>query len=120
MDQKRNELKENLRRARYAYQINHSDQPDAEFRVPLKMREVNDLIQLFDDNDYILKACQSFGQQIEALYPELDKISQFAESIYKNGETFGTVADGKAILDAVQAIEEIIGKIGNDSEPVTD
>lgn len=121
MKQQMSEIKESLRKSRFDYVRKHPEQQDAIFRVPLKLGQVDDVILFFDDYDYLFRALESISKQIELIYPELDTLTQHGERLYKQGETFGAVADGKSILAAVERIEEIIGKKTDiDTEDTTD
>lgn len=108
--QKLSEIKNSLRNSKFHFVRKHQDQQDAMFRVPLKLAQVEELITLIDDHDYMFQSLKSLAKQIENIYPELDTLTRIGKSVYNMSDTFGAAADGKAILDAVQQIEDIIGK----------
>lgn len=108
--QRMSEIKNSLRTSRFHFTKKHPNQLDARFRVPLKLGQVDELITMIDEQEYMIRTLQSLGNQLEQIYPELDTLTRLGKSVYKTSDRFGAAADGKAILDAVFRIEEIIGK----------
>ena len=90
--------------------LKHPDIKDKPFRISMTMDDIDEMILIFEDNDYYKRAIDTISDQVKDVQVELDRIKEIATYHYGKSETFGGAADAKQVLGCIETIEQFFGK----------